>query len=194
MRRYNRPTPQQVELVREELGSTSRFSSSTAPGFGTPCMGISETPITPGGRLWKNCRLHPAHPGYGCHGAPVCHFAEYSAGSVVRQQKRRLGGSEHLPVRHHLYVSARIIGSSFMLLLAFAVYIPIFSIMGADSLKDFILPALALAISMAAGNIRVFRSSLLDGYNGDFCPVCQGPGRIRVENRQSGEPVLLCRR
>ena len=51
----------------------------------------------------------------------------------------------------------------FMLLLAFAVYIPIFSIMGADSLKDFILPALALAIPMAAGNIRVFRSSLLAG-------------------------------
>ena len=34
----------------------------------------------------------------------------------------------------------------FMLLLAFAVYLPIFSIMGADSLKDFVLPALALAI------------------------------------------------
>ena len=51
VRRYNRPTPQQVELVREDLGSTSRFSSSTAPGCGTPCMEISETPITLGVRL-----------------------------------------------------------------------------------------------------------------------------------------------
>ena len=64
----------------------------------------------------------------------------------------------------------------FMLLLAFAVYIPIFSIMGADSLKDFILPALALAIPMAAGNIRVFRSSLLDGYNSDFVLYARARG------------------
>ena len=63
-----------------------------------------------------------------------------------------------------------------MLLLAFAVYIPIFSIMGADSLKDFILPALALAIPMAAGNIRVFRSSLLDGYNSDFVLYARARG------------------
>ena len=64
----------------------------------------------------------------------------------------------------------------FMLLLAFAVYIPIFSIMGADSLKDFVLPALALAIPMAAGNIRVFRSSLLDGYNSDFVLYARARG------------------
>ena len=64
----------------------------------------------------------------------------------------------------------------FMLLLAFAVFIPIFSIMGADSLKDFVLPALALAIPMAAGNIRVFRSSLLDGYNSDFVLYARARG------------------
>lgn len=72
----------------------------------------------------------------------------------------------------------------FMLLLAFAVYIPIFSIMGADSLKDFILPALALAIPMAAGNIRVFRSSLLDGYNSDLScmPGARGVSEWKIAN------------
>ncbi|MBR6985069.1 MAG: ABC transporter permease [Ruminococcus sp.] len=56
----------------------------------------------------------------------------------------------------------------FMLMLAFAVHIPLFSIMGAENWKDFVLPALAIAIPTAAANIRVFRSSLLDGYNSDF--------------------------
>ena len=64
----------------------------------------------------------------------------------------------------------------FMLLLAFAVYLPIFSIMGADSLKDFVLPALALAIPTSAGTIRVFRSSLLDGYNSDFVLYARARG------------------
>ena len=64
----------------------------------------------------------------------------------------------------------------FMLLLAFSVQIPIFSIMGADSMKDFILPALALAIPVAAGNIRVFRSSLLEGYSQDFVLYARSRG------------------
>ena len=63
-----------------------------------------------------------------------------------------------------------------MFLLAFAVYIPIFSIMGADSLKDFVLPALALAIPTSAGTIRGFRSSLLDGYNSDFVLYARARG------------------
>ena len=63
-----------------------------------------------------------------------------------------------------------------MLLLAFAVYLPIFSIMGAASLKDFVLPALALAIPTAAGSHRLFRSSLLDGYNSDFVLYARARG------------------
>ena len=57
VRRYNRPTPQQVELVREELGLDQPIFQQY------------------GSWLWK----------------------------------RRLGGSEHLPVRHHLYVSAKLL-------------------------------------------------------------------------------------
>ena len=64
----------------------------------------------------------------------------------------------------------------FILLLAFAVSLPWFSIMGAESLKDLILPALALAIPAAAGNIRVFRSSLIDGYSSDFVMYARARG------------------
>ena len=64
----------------------------------------------------------------------------------------------------------------FMLMLAFAVNIPLFSIMGAENLIDFVLPALAIAIPTAAANIRVFRSSLLDGYNSDFVMYARARG------------------
>ena len=64
----------------------------------------------------------------------------------------------------------------FMLMLAFAVNIPLFSIMGAENWKDFVLPALAITIPTAAANIRVFRSSLLDGYNSDFVMYARARG------------------
>lgn len=69
----------------------------------------------------------------------------------------------------------------FMLMLAFAVNIPLFSIMGADDLKDFILPALAVAIPTSAANIRVFRSSLLDGYNSDFVMYARARGISEIK-------------
>lgn len=64
----------------------------------------------------------------------------------------------------------------FMLMIAFAVNIPIFSIMGAETWKDFVLPSLAVAVPTAAANIRVFRSSLLDGYNSDFVMYARARG------------------
>ncbi|MCR5110579.1 MAG: ABC transporter permease [Ruminococcus sp.] len=64
----------------------------------------------------------------------------------------------------------------YLLLIAFAVNIPIFKVMGADTLKDYILPALSLAIPVSAGNIRVFRSSMLEGYNSDFVMYARARG------------------
>ena len=64
----------------------------------------------------------------------------------------------------------------YLLLIAFAVNIPIFKVMGADTLKDYILPALSLAIPVSAGNIRVFRSSMLEGYNSDFVLYARARG------------------
>lgn len=64
----------------------------------------------------------------------------------------------------------------FMLMIAFAVNIPLFRIMGAENWKDFVLPSLAVAVPTAAANIRVFRSSLLDGYNSDFVLYARARG------------------
>ena len=64
----------------------------------------------------------------------------------------------------------------YLLLIVFAVNIPIFKVMGADTLKDYILPALALALPVSAGNIRVFRSSMLEGYNSDFVMYARARG------------------
>lgn len=64
----------------------------------------------------------------------------------------------------------------FFLLIMFAVNIPLFNLMGADSFKDYILPAISLAIPVAAGNIRIFRSSLLEGYNSDFVMYARARG------------------
>ncbi|WP_294489005.1 ABC transporter permease [uncultured Ruminococcus sp.] len=69
----------------------------------------------------------------------------------------------------------------FMLMLAFAVNIPLFSIMGADDLKGFILPVLAVAIPTSAANIRVFRSSLLDGYNSDYVMYARARGISEIK-------------
>ena len=96
--------------------------------------------------------------------------------SASRKVAWRIG---HLPVRHHLYVSAKLLDRLYAPARLRSLYFYFFSIMGADSLKDFILPALALAIPMAAGNIRVFRSSLLDGYNSDFVLVMPEHGAYR---------------
>ena len=139
-------------------------------------MGISEIPITLGGRLWKNCRRPSGPPWLWLlwrSSLPLCSVFHWGVLSASRK-----GGLAD----RSIYLFGIICMSlpnywiGFMLLLAFAVYIPIFSIMGADSLKDFVLPALALAIPMAAGNIRVFRSSLLDGYNSDFVLYARARG------------------
>ena len=175
VRRYNRPTPQQVELVREELGLDQPILQQYGSWLWSALHGDFGNSYTLGGRLWKNCRRHPAHPGYGCYGALLCHSAQYSTGGTVRQQKRRLGGPEHLPVRHHLYVFAELLDRLHAPARLRGLY-PYFQHYGSGQPKGFRSSALALAIPMAAGNIRVFRSSLLDGYNSDFVLYARARG------------------
>ena len=137
VRRYSRPTAEQIELVREELGQPTLIMAVLALLFSTViCIPLGVLSASrKGGLADKSIYLF----GIICMSLP-----NYWIG--------------------------------FMLLLAFAVYLPIFSIMGADSLKDFVLPALALAIPTSAGTIRVFRSSLLDGYNSDFVLYARARG------------------
>ena len=55
----------------------------------------------------------------------------------------------------------------FLLLIAFAVKHPIFTVVPEPGIKGYILPSFALAVPVIAGFIRVFRASLLKEINSD---------------------------
>lgn len=63
-----------------------------------------------------------------------------------------------------------------MLLVVFAVILPIFKVVDFGSIKSTILPALALSIPMAAASIRVLRSSLISSYQSDFVTYARALG------------------
>ena len=68
----------------------------------------------------------------------------------------------------HIVRAVSVVGLSFptfwlgfLLLIAFAVKRPIFTVLPAPGLKGYLLPSIALAVPVIAGFIRVFRASLL---------------------------------
>ena len=176
VRRYNRPTPQQVELVRGELGLDQPILQQYGSWLWNALHGDFGNSYNTGRPIVEelSSSIRPTL----IMAAMALLFATLLSIPLGVLSASRKGGLAD----RSIYLFGIICMSlpnywiGFMLLLAFAVYIPIFSIMGADSLKDFILPALALAIPMAAGNIRVFRSSLLDGYNSDFVLYARARG------------------
>ena len=106
VRRYNRPTPQQVELVREELGLDQPIFQQYGSWLWNALHGNFGNSYNTGRPIVEelSASIQPT-----LVMATVCRSTQYSAGGAVRQQKRWLGGSEHLPVRHHLYVSAKLL-------------------------------------------------------------------------------------
>ena len=163
VRRYNRPTAQQVELVREELGLDQPILQQYGSWLWNALHGDFGNSYNTGRPIVEELTA-AIRPTLVMAAMALLFATLISIPLGVLSASRKGGLSDR-----SIYLFGIICMSlpnywiGFMLLLAFAVYLPIFSIMGADSLKDFILPALALAIPMAAGNIRVFRSSLLDG-------------------------------
>jgi len=164
VRRYSRPTPEQVELVREELGLDKPLIQQY------------------GSWLWN--ALHGDFGNSYNTGRPIIEELTASLGPTITMASLALLFAAIFSIPLGVLSASKKGGLfdktvylfGFMLLLAFSVQIPIFSIMGADSMKDFILPALALAIPVAAGNIRVFRSSLLEGYSQDFVLYARSRG------------------
>lgn len=63
-----------------------------------------------------------------------------------------------------------------MLLVLFAVTLPIFNVVDFGNIKSTILPALALAIPIAAASIRVLRSNLISSYQSDFVTYARALG------------------
>lgn len=110
VRRYNRPTPQQVELVREELGLDQPILQQYGSWLWNALHGDFGNSYNTGRPIVEelSASIRPTL----VMAAMALLFATLLSiplGGVVRQQKRRLGGSEHLPVRHHLYVSAELL-------------------------------------------------------------------------------------
>ncbi len=67
----------------------------------------------------------------------------------------------------------------FLLLIAFAVKRPIFTVVPAPGIKGYILPSFALAVPVAAGFIRVFRASLLKETGSDYALFARARGLTR---------------
>jgi peptide/nickel transport system permease protein/nickel transport system permease protein len=84
----------------------------------------------------------------------------------------------------------------FLLLIAFAVKKPIFTILPAPGLKGYILPSFALSVPVFSGFIRVFRASLLKEMRSDYADYARARGfsrrRILIDHalRNALPPVV----
>ncbi|MCR5174518.1 MAG: ABC transporter permease, partial [Oscillospiraceae bacterium] len=84
----------------------------------------------------------------------------------------------------------------FLLLIAFAVKRPIFTVVPAPGIKGYILPSFALAVPVIAGFIRVFRASLLKETGSDYALFARArgltKGRILIRHamRNALPPVV----
>ncbi len=67
----------------------------------------------------------------------------------------------------------------FLLLIAFAVKRPIFTVIPAPGVKGYILPSFALGLPVVAGFIRVFRASLLKEMGSDYALYARARGLTR---------------
>ncbi len=67
----------------------------------------------------------------------------------------------------------------FLLLIAFAVKHPIFTVVPSPGIKGYILPSFALAVPVIAGFIRVFRASLLKETGSDYALFARARGLTR---------------
>ncbi|MCG8499422.1 MAG: ABC transporter permease [Firmicutes bacterium] len=64
----------------------------------------------------------------------------------------------------------------FILLVAFAIMLPIFSVVDYGSLKSLILPSLTIAIPMASSSIRLLRATILENMKKDFVTYAKARG------------------
>ncbi len=176
VQRYTRPTEEQITAVRAELGLDRPLPEQYINWLGNAIRGDFGNSYNTG-RPIINELSASMKPTLAMAALALLFTAVLTVPLAVLSAGRK-GGLADKTIYLFGIVCMSVpnywIGS--MLLLAFAVSLPWFSIMGAESLKDLILPALALAIPVAAGNIRVFRSSFIDGYSSDFVMYARARG------------------
>lgn len=84
----------------------------------------------------------------------------------------------------------------FLLLLAFAVKLPLFKVLPETGIKGYILPSFALAFPVACGMVRLFRSTLLSELSSDYVRYAKArglsAGRILIHHvmRNALPPII----
>ena len=168
VRRYTRPTEEQVTQVRQELGLDQPLIKQYTGWLTKAVKGDFGNSYNTGKPIIEELSAS-MRPTLKLAAMALLFTALLSIPLGVLSAARKGGfADKSIYLFGIVCMSVPNYWIGFMHMLAFAVNIPLFSIMGAENLKDFVLPALAIAIPTAAANIRVFRSSLLDGYNSDF--------------------------
>ena len=176
VRRYTRPTAEQITEVRYELGLDKSFAKQYINWLGKAVRGDFGNSYNTGKPIIDELSAS-LKPTLTLAFISLLFTVLLSIPPGVLSASRKGGFADKT-----IYLFGIICMSvpnywiGFMLMTAFAVQLPWFSIMGADDLKDFVLPSLAAAIPSASANIRVFRSSLLDGYNSDFVMYARARG------------------
>ena len=195
IRRYTRPTNEQITEVRQELGLDQPIAKQYTNWVGKALRGDFGNSYNTGKPIIEELTAS-LKPTLKLAAMALLFTTLLSIPFGVLSAARKGGFADKT-----IYLFGIVCMSvpnywiGFMLMIAFAVNIPIFSIMGAEDLKDFVLPSLAVAIPTAAANIRVFRSSLLDGYNSDFVMYARArgisEGKIAVMVSRYALPPLI---
>lgn len=176
VRRYTRPTDEQITEVRHELGLDRPFASQYINWLGNAVRGDFGDSYNTGKPIIEELSAS-MRPTFAMALMSLVFTALLSIPLGVLSAARRGGFADKTVYLFGIVcMSVPNYWIGFMLMIVFAVNIPLFSIMGADSLKDLVLPSLAIAIPTAAANIRVFRSSLIEGYNSDFVLYARARG------------------
>ena len=176
VRRYTRPTAEQITEVRHELGLDKPFAQQYISWLGKAIKGDFGNSYNTGKPIIDELKAS-LKPTVTLAFISMLFTALLSIPLGVLSASRKGGFADKT-----IYLFGIVCMSGpnywigFMLMLVFAVQLPWFGIMGADDLKDYVLPSLAVAIPTAAANIRVFRSSLLESYNSDFVMYTRARG------------------
>lgn len=176
VRRYTRPTNEQVEAVRAELGLDRPFFVRYGHWLSLALRGDFGNSYNTGRPIIEELRAS-LRPTLMIASMSLIFAIIFTIPLAVLSAKNKGGFADRTVYLFGIVcMSVPNYWIGFMLLLAFAVALPLFPIIGAGSLKGYVLPALALAVPVSAGNIRVFRSSLLEGYRSDFVLYARARG------------------
>jgi len=175
-RTTSNPTPEQVEIVRQEMGLDRPFMEQYLTWIGKALKGdfgtslLTRMPVAnelPGVFMATLGLAAMAMLFTILMTVPVSIFTAANKGGLFDQVTR---------VVTILGISLPNFWIGCMLIVLFAIIIPIFKVVDFGSIKSTVLPALALAIPISASGIRMFRSSLISSYQSDFVVYARARG------------------